>query len=106
MSSFAWYSLQFVVAMAVFIFIGETLGLQDRGLAPAFISMTAAWMVTELVSKVMDWCRSLRRIAVGNQLQRHALSRSRASGHASNGPQLIGRARIGQDRRKLTKIAP
>lgn len=106
MSNFAWYGLQFVVAMGVFIFIGETFGLQDRGLAPAFVSMTVAWMVTECVSKLMDWSRSFRRIPVGDELKGHALSRGRSSRHAGDSPQLIGRARIGEDRRKLTKIAP
>lgn len=106
MSTFAWYGLQFVVAMTVFVFIGETFGLQDRGLAPAFVSMTAAWMVTELVSKLVDWRKSFRGVAVGQELKRHGGGSLRSLRHASNGPQLIGRARIGQDRRKLTKIAP
>lgn len=96
----AWYGLQFVVASATFIWIGQTFGLEGRGLAPAFVSMATAWAVTEMVSKVIDWCRSPRRIGVGQKLQRHTVSGGRALRHSSNGPKLIGCVRIGQQPRK------
>lgn len=102
----AWYALQVVVAFGTFVWIGQTFGLEDRGLAPAFVSMTIAWMVTEAFSKVIGWTRSLRSVAVGDKLQRCGLKSRRALPHLSDGPKLVGSTRISQDRRELPKIAP
>lgn len=102
----AWYALQIAVALATYIWIGETFGLQDRGLAPAVVSMFVAWIVTESVSKVMGWLRSLRSIAVGHKFQRDTGRRWRSLGHSGDSPELARRPRIGEDRRQLPKIAP
>lgn len=103
MSNFAWYSLQIVVATAVFVLIGETVGVADRGLAPALVSLAVAYGVTVGVSALIDWRRasSLRRLTISNELQSHAQSGRRALGHAGDGPQLVRRRRIGQYPGKL-----
>lgn len=103
MSNFAWYGLQIAVALAVFVVIGETVGVKDRGLAPALVSMAIAYGVTLLVSMFVDWRkrRSLRRFTVSDELKSHVGSGRRSLRHASDGPELIGRARIGQNIRKL-----
>lgn len=104
MSNFAWYGLQIAIALAVFVLIGETVGVKDRGLAPAIVSMAIAYGATLLVSVFVDWRRrrSLRRFAVSDELKSHVGSRRRALRHSSDGPELIGRPRIGQNPRKLT----
>lgn len=103
MSNFAWYGLQIVVATAMFVWIGETVGLEGRGIAPALVSMFVAWAVTALISRFMDWRRerSLRRFAISDEFKSHAGSRSRAIGHSGDSTELIGRARISQNPRKL-----
>lgn len=103
MSNFAWYGLQIVVAVAVFVWIGETAGLEGRGIAPALVSMFVAWSVTALISRFIDWrrARSLRAFAIRNESKGHAGGRRRSIGHASDGPELVRRPRIGQKPRKL-----
>jgi hypothetical protein len=103
MSTFSWYALQIVVAMIVFVTIGETVGVADRGLAPAIVSLGIAYGVTVAVSNFVDWRRRrlLRRFAVSDELQRHAGGGVRALRHASDGPELPRRRRISQNPRKL-----
>ena len=83
MSTFAWYSLQIAVAMTVFVTIGETVGVKDFGLAPAIVSMAAAYGVTFVVSEIIDWRRrrSLRRFAGSDEFQRYTQRRLRPLGH-------------------------
>lgn len=104
MSNFAWYGLQIAIALAVFVLIGETVGVKDRGIAPAVVSMAIAYGVTLLVSMFVDWRkrRSLRRFAVSDELQGSVGSRRRALRHTGNSPELISGTRIGQNPRKLT----
>ncbi len=103
MSNFAWYGLQIVVATATFIWIGTTFGLEGRGIAPALVAMFVAWLSTGIVTKFLNWRRerSLRRFAIRDEFKSHAGGRSRAIGHSSDSPKLIGRRRIGQNPRKL-----
>lgn len=111
MSNLAWYSLQIVVALVVFVAIGETVGVADRGLAPAFVSLAVAFGVTVSVSNFMDWRRrrankppplpSTAGSAVSDELDGHAGSGGRSLGHPSDSPELIGRRGIGQNPRKL-----
>jgi hypothetical protein len=57
MSAMGWYFLQIIVALIVFVAIGETVGVADRGLAPAIVSLAIAYGVTVAVSKLVDWRR-------------------------------------------------
>lgn len=114
MSTFAWYSLQIVVALIVFVTIGETVGVADRGMAPALVSMGVAFAVTQSVSGLIDWRRRrkasrppplppsvLGRFAVGDELDRHTGGGVRANRHAGDSPELPRRRRIGHNPRKL-----
>lgn len=93
-----WFALQFVVALGVFVLIGETVGVEGRGLAPAIVSMAVAWGATTLVSKLVDLSR---RIRVRKEAKRGSLSGVAANRHSGNGPQLPRRTRICQDRREI-----
>lgn len=98
-----WFALQIVVALAVFVAIGETVGIKEFGLAPAIVSMGAAFGVTALLSWLID---SVRRFRVSQQFDGGADGRGRALRRLGDGSQIVSRPRIGQDRRKLPEIAP
>ena len=94
MSNFAWYSLQIIVAMAMFILIGETVGLEGFGLAPAIVSMGVAYVVTQIVSSTIESIRRRRvrppplpssAFPVSDEFQSHAGGSRRAIGHAGDG---------------------
>lgn len=98
-----WYFLQFVVAVGVFACIEFTIGTKDFGLAPAILSMVAAWLVTLAVSGLVDWRRkrTLRRASIRHQPQSDSRGRAGAGRHPSNSAKLIAGRRVGQDVSKL-----
>lgn len=92
-----WYFLQFIVAVGVFAGIEFTIGTKEFGLAPAIVSMAAAWGVTALVSWLIDL--TLRRRRVGHEFKGHVQRGFGARPRVSDGTELVRRPRIGQDRR-------
>lgn len=107
MSTFGWYALQITIAMAVFVAIGESVGVKDFGMAPVIVSIAVSYGVTHVISWIVDWRRNrraaelLRRFPVSDQLDRKAYRARRFRTHPSDSAQLIGRPRTGQDPRQL-----
>lgn len=101
MSNFAWYGLQFVIAVGVFYHLHSTIGVEGYGYAPGAISLAIAFVVTWIISKTIDWwkARSLRRLNISEEPESNTGSGVGLSRHPSDSAKLIGRPRIGQDRR-------
>ena len=108
MSNFAWYGLQIVVAVAMFVLIGETVGLEGFGLAPAFVSMGVAFGVTQSISATIDGLRRWRvrppplpssAFTVSHELKRD-VGGLRGIAHSGDSSELGSRPRIGHYPRK------